>query len=417
MVRLRDCVEIIVEILLSCFNQRIKSYNKLKIKDSNNINCRKMTIEETKHIVYVSGTRADYGLMRSTLIELNSSDRFKLSIIVTGMHLSHKYGKTIDEIKKDNFHILGVINLNLEDNSLSGMSKSLGTCLIGISDILSDSDPDLILIQGDRGEALAGAIAGAHMNILVCHVSGGDKTGSIDDKIRNSITKFADIHLPATQFSFDRIVNGFNVSDKDAHIVGEPGLDDLLISRDISREELFSKYNIPADKELLLIIQHPVTDEFEDSANQMRMTLQAVSIFKASKLIIYPNSDAGGVKMIEIINEYEGQNMFYTLKNLPRDEFILFMKYASVLIGNSSSSIVESPTLHIPAINIGNRQKGRMQSQNIINVDYNETEIVKAIEIALNDEKFKIIVREAINPYGDGKTGVRIKDILTNILF
>lgn len=363
-------------------------------------------------IVYLSGTRADYGLMKSTLSTLHQSNEFDLRLIISGMHLKEEYGNTITEIENDNFTTLGKLECFPEDDTTSAMSKSLGECIIGVTSLLEKNHVDLVLLQGDRGEQLAGAIAAAHLNIPVCHVSGGDVTGSIDDKIRNAISMFADIHCPATKFSADRLKGSLNIREELVYIVGEPGLDDLVSFEFMERDTLFDKFNFDKKLPLFLIIQHPVTEEMDLAGEHMLKSMEAIMDFQANKLIIYPNSDAGGKRIIKVIKEFESLQNVTTIKNLKRDDFFNVMKHCDVMIGNSSSGIVEASSLQIPVINIGTRQNGRLQAGNIINVDNDKEKIHEAIKKALDDELFHKSVQEAINPYGDGHSSEMIYSVI-----
>ena len=363
-------------------------------------------------IVYISGTRADFGLMRSTLVKIHQSSEFDLKFIITGMHLSVQHGYTITEIEKENFEILGKVESSPQDDSTAAMSISLANCMIGITKLLTETNVDLVLLQGDRGEQLAAAIAASHMNIPICHVSGGDVTGSIDDKIRNAISMFADIHCPATEFSANRLIGSLNIKQHQVHIVGEPGLDDLITFNFINRAELFEKLHLNEGLPLILIIQHPVTSEVADTADHMLAIIDAISNFTANKLIVYPNSDAGSQEIINVIEAHESLENLSSVRNLERDEFINVMKHCDVMIGNSSAGIVEAPSLQKPVINIGTRQDGRLQANNIINVNYDSKQITAAIKKALNDETFHKLIQNTKNPYGEGNSSELIFSIL-----
>ena len=198
-------------------------------------------------------------------------------------------------------------------------------------------------------------------------------------------------------------------------VVGAPGLDTILNVELIEREEISKKYNLDSSKPILLVVQHPVTVEVKDADDQMRETLEAISELKFQTILIYPNADAGGRKMIDVIKEYEGFSFITTFKSIPRIEYLSIMKIANVIIGNSSSGIIESPSFDLPAINIGCRQQGRERAENVIDVQYNREQIISAIKKAVYDKDFRKQLRNCKNPYGNGNTGRKIADILSEI--
>jgi UDP-N-acetylglucosamine 2-epimerase (non-hydrolysing)/GDP/UDP-N,N'-diacetylbacillosamine 2-epimerase (hydrolysing) len=347
---------------------------------------------------------------------IENNPKLELSVIPTGMHLSSEHGNTINEIKKDGFKVDAVVDMLLCNDSGAAMAKSLGIGLIGITQALEHIRPDIVLVLGDRGEPFAGAIAASHMNIPVAHVHGGDSTtgGCIDESIRHSITKFAHIHFPATEGSAERIKK-LGEEPWRIHTIGAPALDTILNTRLISRERLIKKFSFNADEPLLIAVQHPVTTQPENAANEMRITLEALTDLKIQTILIYPNSDAGGHSMIEVIKEYKHLQFLRIYKNLPHLEYLSLMKVAGALVGNSSSGIIEAPSFHLPVINIGIRQEGRERGRNVIDVAHDKTEITKAINTALYDEAFKKKINECVNPYGDGKASLRIVEILAGL--
>lgn len=369
-----------------------------------------------RKITVITGTRSEYGLLYPVMHTIQNHPELDLSVIATGMHLSHEHGYTLDEIKKDGFSIDATVDMLMSGDTGASMAKSLGKGIIGITEALEKIRPDILLVLGDRGEPFAGAIAAAHMNIPVAHIHGGDSTtgGCIDESIRHSITKFAHIHFPATEESAER-VRKMGEETWRIHIVGAPGLDTILNMRLIPKEQLIEKFSLKNSEPLLLAVQHSVTIQPESAANEMKITLEALDELKIQTILIYPNSDAGGRSMIEVIKKYENKPFIYIFKSLPHIEFISLMKMADVLVGNSSSGIIEAPSFHLPAVNIGIRQEGRQRSCNIIDVIHDKTQIINAIKVALYDKTFKNKVNKCINPYGDGKAGFRIASILAEL--
>lgn len=366
-----------------------------------------------RKILYITGTRADYGLMRSVLFEINNSTSLDLEIIVTGMHLMDEFGMTVNEIKEDGFHY-HTLNAIFEEDDKASMAKFVGTTICLLTDKIKDIHPDLILLLGDRGEMLAGAIVGAYLNIPTAQLHGGEITSTVDEYVRHAITKLVNIHFPATQKSAERIL-AMGENPENIYLVGAPGLDYILNIelRDLS--EIIHNYNLDISKPIILMIQHPVTLESNYASKQISETLNAISELEYQTLIIYPNADAGGREMIKEIKKYEHLPFIQSFKNIPRKDFISLMKISSVMVGNSSSGIIEAPSFKIPVVNIGSRQKNRERAQNVIDSDYDRDEIKKAIKKALNDVKFRDELKNCQNPYGEGNTAIKIVEILKNI--
>jgi UDP-N-acetylglucosamine 2-epimerase (non-hydrolysing)/GDP/UDP-N,N'-diacetylbacillosamine 2-epimerase (hydrolysing) len=347
-----------------------------------------------RKITVITGTRSEYGLLCPVMRAIEIHPKLQLSIIATGMHLSLDHGYTIDEIKKDGFIIDATVDMLMGGDTGAHMAKSLGIGIIGITDALEKIRPDILLVLGDRDEPFAAAVAAAHMNIPVAHIHGGEITeGCIDESIRHSITKFAHIHFPATEESADRI-RKMGEEPCRVYTVGAPGLDTILNTKFIPADQLVKKYSLWQDEPLLLVIQHPVTLQPEKAEEQIRITLEALKELEIQTVLVYPNSDAGGRSMIEAIKEYEHLPFLHTFKSLPHIEFISLMNLAK---------------------NIGIRQEGRQHTTNLINVQHDKQKIIEAIKTALYDETFKKNISNCVNPYGDGKAGIRIADVLAKI--
>lgn len=367
-----------------------------------------------RKIIAITGSRAEYGLSKSIFKAINSHKDLKLSLIVTGMHLLPEFGYTIKEIEKDGFKIVGKIKNITTSNTKTAMATSVGKCMVGIVKILEKEKPDILLVLTDLGHTLAGAIAGTYMNIPVAHFSGGDVSGHVDDIIRHAITKLSHIHFPITKKSEDRILK---LGEEKFRIfrAGAPALDVILHTKLIDIKKLSKKFKLNLNKPILLMIQHPVSTELEEVESQAKTTLEALKELKEQTIIIYPNVDPGYKKIIKIIKAYKKYPFIQVYKSLPFIEYLSLMKIANVIIGNSTSGIVEAPSFGFPAINIGTRQEGRERAKNVIDVGYNKKEIIKAIKKALYDKKFIAKVKKCKTPYGDGKAGVRIAKVLADI--
>lgn len=366
-----------------------------------------------RKILYISGTRAEYGLMRETLVQIKKHPKLKLEIVVMGMHLMPQFGNTINEIKKHGFEIHRVNAIYKRDDKES-MARFLGEAVLKLTKLVKKIKPDVILVQGDRAEMLAAAAVGAYLTIPVAHTHGGDVTTTVDEFARHAITKLAHIHLPASQQSADRIIKMGEESWR-VFVVGAPGLDSILNGKLLTRDELAKKYNLDFSKPVFLVLQHPVTTEAEDASMQMQETMEAIKELGYQTTVIYPNADAGGRQMIKVIEDYKKYPFINIYKNLPSVDYLSLLKAASVMIGNSSSGIIESTPFLLPAVNIGIREKKRERAENVIDVDYSKEDIKRAIQKALSDKEFKEITKKARSPYGDGKTGKRIANILASI--
>jgi GDP/UDP-N,N'-diacetylbacillosamine 2-epimerase (hydrolysing) len=368
----------------------------------------------TRKIAVVTGTRAEYGILKPVLEAIKAQDGLELALVVTGMHLSHEFGYTAAEIEKDGFKITARVDMMPENDTPAAMASSIGQGITGMVQAWTKLQPDIILVLGDRTEPLAATISGAYMNIPIAHIHGGDICGNIDDSSRHAITKFAHIHFPATATSARRIIK-MGEEKWRVHMVGSPSLDVILHEPLVNGNVLSKKLELDLTKPFILLTQHSVTSQSDDAASQMRETLEAVITFKRLTIITYPNSDAGGRRIIEVIKEYDKYPFIKAFPSLPRREYLSLMKLASVMVGNSSSGIVEAPSFGLPVVNIGIRQQDRERGANVIDVGHDKLEIIKAIKKALTDSVFIKEVKKCRSPYGDGKASPRIAKILSQI--
>jgi len=382
-----------------------------------------------RKILYISGTRADYGLMRPVLEAIEKHTELELAVAVTGMHLMPEFGMTIGEVKKDGF-TLYELDAKYEKDNKESTARFIGKLIQLLTKKIKKIKPDIILVLGDRGEMLAGAIVGAYLGIPVAHFRCGEVTSTIDEVVRHTITKLSHIHLPATEKAKERIIK-MGEEPWRVFVVGDPGLDSILSQKLPSREEIAKKYELDLFKPLLLVIQHSVTKEFEQARQQIKETLEAVKEMACQTIIIYPNADAGGRdcqtiiiypnadvggrEMIEKIEQYRELPFIKIYKNLSHNDFLGLMSIAGAMIGNSSSGITEAPCFHLPVVNIGTRQEGRETAGNTIDVNYDKEQIKFAIKQALFDEDFKEKVKNCQNPYGDGKTSQRVVKFLSEL--
>ena len=355
-------------------------------------------------IVYISGTRADYGLMRNTLFSLQEHPKLRGEIVATGMHLMPEFGKTVNEIKKDGLKV-HTVNAIWQEDSKKSMPRFLGIFIQQLTETIEAIKPDVILVMGDRGEMLAGAIVGSYLGIPVAHIHGGEVSATIDEITRHAITKLSHIHFPATKESAKRIIK---MGEEPWRVfpVGAPGLERIGASK---------KYQEKISEPFILVVQHSVSESVKESGRQMRETLKAVKELGHQTLIIYPNADAGGRRIIQAIKAYERYPFIKTFKNVSHSDYVGLMRRANVLVGNSSSGIIEAPSFRLPFVNVGSRQEGRERSQNVIDVGYTCSEIKGAITKALFDKRFRAKMQKARNPYSAKKTAQKIVQVLSTI--
>ncbi len=367
----------------------------------------------SRKVLYISGTRADYGLMRSVLRCIHDHPDLSLEIAATGMHLMDEFGTTLNEIEKDNFPF-SRIEAVIEGDDKSSMSRFIGTAIQKLTDYIEKSRPNIILVLGDRGEMLAGAVVGTYLGIPVAHIHGGEITSTVDDITRHAITKLSHIHFPTTNESAERIIR-MGENPACVFVVGAPGLDQVLSEKPISKTDISKKYSLVPENPFFLVVQHPVSLEVEDSGIQMHETLEAVVALHQQTIIVYPNADAGGRKMIDVIHEYESDPLIHTFKSIPHIDYISLLREASALIGNSSSGIIEAPSLGTPVVNIGSRQQGRQRGDNVIDVGYDQNEIIAAVRKTMDDSDFIRRVKLCRNPYRNGNCSRKIADVLSTI--
>lgn len=371
-----------------------------------------------RKIAILTGSRGDYSVYSSVLDAIDERQGLKYQLIVTGMHLSKKFGHTIDEIKKDGRRIGAEVPMLKYEDSLAGMVKNTGFGIIGITEAIEKIKPQVILVLGDRGEQLAAAMSGAHMNIAVAHLHGGEVSGTIDESIRHAITKFAHIHLVATKKSRERLLR-LGERQENIYLVGAPGVDGVKKKAKMSRDEIARFFNFDPTQVMLLTVQHPVTTEFNLTQQNMEVVVGALIELNKQTVWIYPNSDAGHAKMIALlkskIKKASKDKRIKICESLPHEVYLSLMKQAAVMIGNSSSGIIEAPSCGIPYVLVGTRQTGREKAESILEAGYDKAKILEAVKKALDDEEFKSIVRACEKPYDpfhDANAGKRVAGAL-----
>jgi UDP-N-acetylglucosamine 2-epimerase (non-hydrolysing)/GDP/UDP-N,N'-diacetylbacillosamine 2-epimerase (hydrolysing) len=367
-----------------------------------------------RRIVSITGTRADYGPMEAVHRALSMNAAFDFHLIVTGMHLLPAFQSSLERARADAFGALHEVPMLGTEDTGRAMAQSIGKGIFGISDLFETLQPDIALVYGDRSEMFSAAIAATHMNIPLVHLSGGDVSGTIDDSVRNAISKLAHFHLPNCQVSAERLVALGESKDRIV-TVGEPGLDLLRTMEYEPLADLMRALCLPIDKPFLIATVHPVTDEPEAARAQMKTTLEALEEIGLPVVFTYPNTDHGGRAMVEVLESWRGRPFLRIEASLGSRRYLSLMKHAAAMVGNSSSGIFEAPSFKVPVVNLGSRQHGRVRANNVIDAPFECDEIVRAIRFVLEDIDFRKALSHCENPYGDGGAAERVADILARL--
>lgn len=330
-----------------------------------------------KKLLFITGTRADYGKIKSLISSVERSSLFEAYVFVSGMHLLEKYGSTYLEVQKDGYKNIYV---DFSQTNIGNMSYDLGNVIQNLTAYVMHIKPDMIVVHGDRIDALAGAIVGALNNILVAHIEGGEVSGTIDESTRHAISKYAHIHFVCNEVAKRRLIQLGEESNR-IFVIGSPDIDILISNSLPSIEDAKSWYEIPFEKWGILMY-HPVTTEVGELRRKIREVVDAVISSKRNYIVIYPNNDMG---TDIILNEYErlrNNNRFRLYPSIRFEYFLTLLRHSDFMIGNSSAGVRETGVYGIPSIDIGSRQKGRYLDTigNIQHVNEDETEILNAID-------------------------------------
>tara|TARA_B100000902_G_C27273125_1_gene897382 strand:+ start:408 stop:1547 length:1140 start_codon:yes stop_codon:yes gene_type:complete len=364
----------------------------------------------------VTGTRAEYGLLRKLIKILDESKNIQLQLIVTGSHLSRKFGQTIKEVEGDGIKIDSKIDINLVSDTPKGISESTSRGLSGFANEFELLNPDMVVVLGDRFEILSAVIAAMFSRIPIAHIHGGELTeGAVDDAIRHSITKFSHLHFVGNE-EYSRRVIQLGERPERVFNVGGLGVDAINDLKLIPKNELEKDLNIKFLQKNLLITFHPVTLEEKSSSRQISELLDALSNLQDTALIFtMPNADSDSRIIFEKIEDYVSSNKnAYVFTSLGQLRYLSCVAQVDAVVGNSSSGLHEVPTFKKATINIGDRQKGRIQSKSVINCKPISSNIQKAIEDSYTLE-FKKHLKTAKNPYGDGGAAERIAKTISNV--
>lgn len=356
----------------------------------------------------VTVARSDYGIYLPVLRLIQQDPDLRLYLMVTGMHLSHEFGLTVEIIKGDGFEISEQVPMLLSSDTPEGIAKSMGLGTIGFAQCFARFRPDLLLLLGDRFEMHAAAVAALPFNIPLAHLHGGESTeGAIDEAMRHSITKMSHLHFPSTQIYAQRIVQ-MGEEPWRVTLTGAPSLDNLAQLPLLEPCELERVCGIDPGAPTLLVTYHPVTLEQEDTERQVEELLAALDESDLNVVFTYPNADTGGRRIIELVQRYvDSHNRCRFVANLGPQAYYSLMATAAAMVGNSSSGIIEAASFNLPVVNIGTRQQGRIHDRNVIDVGYERGEILAAIRQA-SSPLFRASLDGLVNPYGDGHAAHRV---------
>lgn len=356
-----------------------------------------------RRILYLTGTRADFGLMEATLRAIHAHPALQLQLAVTGMHLSPQYGETVREIEATGLPIVARIRSDVDSRTPAGMARAIGDTVLGMTAAIEEARPDVLLLLGDRGEMLAGAIAALHLGVVIAHLHGGERSGTVDEPVRHAISKLAHWHFAATEESRRRLVR-MGEAEQHVWVTGAPSLDGLLPLADQPRAAALGSLGLqPADR-YILVLFHPVVQQESDAYAQTQALAQALRDEAQGRRIVWlaPNADAGSAAILQGRAD-AGQGDIVAITHLPRAQYVAALRHADLLAGNSSSGIIEAASFGTPVVNIGQRQNARERNANTRDCGTGRDEIGAAVRAALARGPYP-----PANVYGDGAAAGRI---------
>ncbi|MCE9659472.1 MAG: UDP-N-acetylglucosamine 2-epimerase [Burkholderiales bacterium] len=378
-------------------------------------------------IAVFTGNRAEYGLQYPILKAVSEHPDLDYRLIVSGAHLDVNFGRTLDEIRNDGFDVAEEVKIDMSEDTRIATAGAIGSGVLAISAALDRLRPDVVVVYADRFEGFAAVIAASQMNLPTAHVEGGDLTegGALDDSVRHAMTKLAHLHFTTNQQATNRIL-AMGEEAWRVHTVGFPAIDLISQGRFASSDEVARRLDLDLDRPIVLFTQHSVTTEFESAAAQARPALAAMRRLAAAGVqvvLTYPNNDAGGRAIIAELNALAaeglpgiqvhrslGRHLYHGVLALAREPRVRI-----ACVGNSSSGIKETPAFGCPTVNLGSRQDGRLRGDNVIDADYDEAGLVRAVERCLDDEAFRETARRTVNPYYLGDAGKKIAAVLANV--
>ena len=372
-----------------------------------------------KKIIGITGCRSEYDIIYPVMREMQKDGNFDVSLIVCGTHLSDSFGYTISEIEKDGFFIADRIHSLIDSDREAGKAKGAGILMTGLSDSLNKLRPDFAMVVGDREESIVTGIVCTYLGIPLIHLCGGDRTepeaGDVDESVRHATSKLANLHFVMNEEHRERLLK-MGEEPWRVYNTGNPALDRFNEVESMERKEIlrYLQFNNEKDmdKSLILVIQHVISGEVADGVRQIENTLEAVTGLECNCIINYPNSDMGSRGMIGIMENYRKLPNVRITRNIPRKEFVNLLRNIDLLVGNSSMALLEGAFLRIPAINVGERNRNRMNGGNVMFVDSDVVKIRKEAEEIIFNKEIGNRLRNCSSIYGDGNTATKIVEYI-----
>lgn len=377
-----------------------------------------------RNIAIFTGNRAEYGLQYPILRAVDAHPDLDYRLIVSGAHLDSHFGRTLAEIEADGFCVHAEVKVEMDAASLYATAQAIGSCILAVSRVLSELQPDMMVVYADRFEGFAAVIAATQMNVPTAHIEGGDLTegGALDDSVRHAMTKLAHLHFTTNQQATNRIL-GMGEEAWRVHTVGFPAIDLISEGYYTPPNEVVARLGIDLDRPVVLFTQHSVTTEFDRATEQVSSSLGAMAALASDGvqvLLTYPNNDAGGRQIIDRLEAFAsakranvqlhrslGRSLYHGVLALAGDP-----AHRIACVGNSSSGLKETPAFGCPAVNIGSRQDGRLRGENVLDTPYNADAIYEATRRCFYDENFRDRCRNGYNPYYLGGAGEKIARVL-----
>lgn len=362
-----------------------------------------------RRIVYLSGTRADFGLMASTLQRIARTPGLQLQVAVAGMHLSVEHGHTVDEVRASGLPVCAEIPFDVLTRTGASMASGIAECLRAMTQVLERERPEILLLLGDRGEMLAGAIAALHLGIPSVHVHGGERTGTVDEPVRHAISKLSSYHFVATGEARERLLR-MGEKEHRIFVTGAPGIDGLRELGDVPRAQCLRDLGLDSQARFILAVFHPVVQQAGHAMAQTQALLAALQRIGLPVVWMDPNADAGALEILRALHQAQWPAGSRRLRHLARPLFAAALRHCEALVGNSSAGIIEAASFGTPVVNIGDRQRLREHGPNVLDVPPDEAVIEQGLRTQLSHGRW-----QWENAWGDGRAGERIATLLAEL--
>lgn len=369
-----------------------------------------------RRIIAFSSTRADYGLLRPVLKRISDSPGLELILVASGDHLSSYKGGTISDIKKDGFAVAETVPFTPASDNHESIARAFGEATVKMAEVIGKYRPDVLLLLGDRYELLAPATCALIYRVPLAHIAGGESTeGALDEQVRHALTKMAHLHFAST-WEYGRRIRQMGEEGWRIHVVGSTGIENIYASDYLSPSEIQNSFGIDTGRPTLLITLHPATlTDCDNTGAQAKELVIALEQFQEyQQVITYPGLEAGYQTVVQIWQDYASDKNNVLLRpSLGSRGYLGLMRIVSAVVGNSSSGIIEAPSFHVPTVNIGDRQKGRIRAESVLDVSCYKEDIVKGLRKALTDPEFRAGLPKTVNPYDPFKDGKASEKIVT----